>query len=175
MTEYFQEITQCFVTLAISDSVVNPNLPDYSTSTYASLGREIRYVPESTSPMLPNFIPYGPSARQIGRFYPTGTSAPTYSVDDLKPLQTTGLVKTQITVGRWMAICDNENCLDDCAEGFWEKHVVWTSRPSKSLRRSNPWEDVPNAIARSKSMYLEFDCGSRQVHTFSCDDNITYW
>jgi hypothetical protein len=122
MAEYFQQITQRFVTLAISDSVINPNFPDYSTSTYASLGRDIRYVPESSGPMLPNFIPYGPSTHQIGRFYPTGTSAPTYSVDDLKPLQTIGLVKTQITVGRWTAICDNKNCLEDCAEGFWEKY-----------------------------------------------------
>jgi hypothetical protein len=122
MAEYFRQITQRFVTLTISDSVINPNFPDYSTSTYASLGRDIRYVPESSGPMLPNFIPYGPSTHQIGRFYPTGTSAPTYSVDDLKPLQTIGLVKTQITVGRWTAICDNKNCLEDCAEGFWEKY-----------------------------------------------------
>jgi hypothetical protein len=118
MAEYFQQITQRFVTLAISDSVINPNFPYYSTGTYASLGRDIRYVPESSGPMLPNFIPYGPSTHQIGRFYPTGTLAPTYSVDDLKPLQTIGLVKTQITVGRWTAICDNRNC----AEGFWEKY-----------------------------------------------------
>ncbi|KAI4849171.1 hypothetical protein E4T44_03508 [Aureobasidium sp. EXF-8845] len=90
--------------------------------TYASLGRDIRYVPESSGPMLPNFIPYGPSTHQIGRFCPTGTSAPKYSVDDLKPLQTIGLAKTQITVGRWTAICDNKNCLEDCAEGFWEKY-----------------------------------------------------
>ncbi|KAI4850580.1 hypothetical protein E4T44_02658 [Aureobasidium sp. EXF-8845] len=116
MAEYFQEITQRFVTLAISDSVINPDFPDCSTC------RDIRYVPESSGPMLPNFISYGPSTHQIGRFYPTGTSTPSYSVDDLKPLQTIGLVKTQITVGRWTVICDNENCLEDCAEGFWEKY-----------------------------------------------------
>lgn len=109
------------MTLVISEAA-QPNFPDYPTSTYASQGREIRFVPESTGPMRPNFIPCGPSTRMVGRFYPTGTSAPMYSVDDLKPLVTTGTVKSQLTVGRWVAVCDNDSCLEDCAEGFREKN-----------------------------------------------------
>lgn len=120
MAAYFQEITQRFVNLAISQ-VAQPNFPDYSTSTYASQGREICFFPEPSGPMRPNFVPYGPSTRMVGRFYPAGTSAPMYSVDDLKPLVTTGSVKSQLTVGRWAAVCDNDVCLEDCAKCFWEK------------------------------------------------------
>lgn len=100
------------------NSTVNPNSPDFSTSTYEEVGRDFRFTPENAGPMRPNFIPVGTN-RYDGRYYPTGTSCPTYTVGVFKQLETIGTVKKQVTLGRWQAMCDN--CFEDRAEGFWEK------------------------------------------------------
>ncbi|KAG9584413.1 hypothetical protein KCU77_g10443, partial [Aureobasidium melanogenum] len=128
MATFFYNITEAFTALAISEAsaqntnnepIINSNFPDYSTSTYDLQGRDIRFQPEPTGPMRPNFIPYSPSTEMIGRFYPSGTSAPVYSLDKVRKLESAGYLRSQVTVGRWRAMCDV--CFEDCAEGFWEK------------------------------------------------------
>ncbi|KAH0351694.1 hypothetical protein KCU83_g4062, partial [Aureobasidium melanogenum] len=112
MATFFYNITEAFTALAISEAsaqntnnepIINPNFPDYSTSTYDLQGRDIRFQPEPTGPMRPNFIPYGPSTEMIGRFYPSGTSAPVYSLDKVRKLESAGYLRSQVTVGRWRA------------------------------------------------------------------------
>ncbi|CAD0107084.1 unnamed protein product [Aureobasidium uvarum] len=139
MAAFFNDITQALTTLAINDPiqhdrghnpVINPKFPDFSTSTYAARGRDIRFTPEPTGPMRPNFIPDGPSTRLIGRFYPTDTSMPMCSLDVIRPLQTVGTLRSQSTVGRWKAMCDN--CFEHCAEGFWEKACQINTRTKQT-------------------------------------------
>ncbi|KAG9697666.1 hypothetical protein KCU95_g3621, partial [Aureobasidium melanogenum] len=128
MATFFYSITKAFTALAISEGSaqstnigpsINPNFPDYSTSTYNLQGRDLCFHPEPTGPMRPNFIPDGPSTEMIGRFYPSGTSAPVYALDEVRKLENTGYLRSQVTVDRWRAMCDV--CFEDVAEGFWEK------------------------------------------------------
>ena len=140
MAAFFNYLTEQFKALVISESVphdpvnnfisktvindqgdnslIGPNFPDFSTSTYNAQGREFRFFPELAGAMRPNWIPVGTS-RYDGRYYPTGTSCPTYTVAEFKQVEAVGTLKSQVTVGRWKAMCDA--CFEDCAERFWEK------------------------------------------------------
>lgn len=136
MGSFFCNITKAFKNLAVAEPAaqnnepkpnVNPNFPDFSTSEYASLGRDFRFFPEIHNPSRPNFIPRPSSklsytsARVPKRYYPSGTSEQLYTVGEHKRLETVGSLQMQMTVGRWRAMCNNEECLEDCAEGYWEK------------------------------------------------------
>ncbi|KAI4745244.1 hypothetical protein E4T50_04417 [Aureobasidium sp. EXF-12298] len=138
MASFFYSTTKAFTNLAINEPSpknnepkpnVNPNFPDCSTSEYTSLGRDFRFFPEVHKQPRPNFIPrsnakssttYG---RVPGRHYPSGTSEQLYTVGEHKRVEKVGPVQRQMTVGRWRVICNNEECLEDHAEGFWEK--IW--------------------------------------------------
>ncbi|KAG9653767.1 hypothetical protein KCU95_g364, partial [Aureobasidium melanogenum] len=140
MASFFYSITRAFTILAINEFSpqnnepepkpnVNPNFPDFSTSEYTSLGRDFRFFPEVHNQSRPNFIPH-PNAKSSttygrvpGRYYPTGTSEQLYTVGEHKRVEKVGHLKRQMTVGRWRAICNNEECLEDRADGYWEK--VW--------------------------------------------------
>ncbi|KAH0036945.1 hypothetical protein KCU78_g1812, partial [Aureobasidium melanogenum] len=140
MAAFFNHLTQQFANLVLGESVphdpvnnllsrtvihdqgdnplIGPNFPDFSTSTYAAQGREFRFSPEPAGAMRPNWMPVG-NSRYDGRYYPTGTSCPTYTVGDFKQIEAVGILRSQVTMGRWQAMCDR--CSEDCAQGFWEK------------------------------------------------------
>ncbi|KAK6005894.1 hypothetical protein QM012_007536 [Aureobasidium pullulans] len=140
MAAFFNALTQRFRTLVIGESVphdpvknlisstvthdqgdnsiISPNFPDFSTSTYDAQGRDFRFFPEPAGAMRPNWTPVGTS-RYDGQYYPTGTSCPTFTVGEFKQVEAVGTLKSQVTMGRWKAMCDE--CFEDCAQGFWEK------------------------------------------------------
>jgi hypothetical protein len=129
MASFFEDLTQNFRALALGGPApqstgirptVNPNFPDWPTSTYALRGRDFSFFPDIGNQQRPNYVPPSTSGR-VPRFYPTGTSHQLYTIGEYEKLETTGSLKKQITVGRWQAVCDNNACLQDCAEGFWEK------------------------------------------------------
>ncbi|THX75817.1 hypothetical protein D6D04_07153 [Aureobasidium pullulans] len=139
MASFFQQITQAFKSLTVGDQPdqFNPGKtshikdgddsqrqngpPDESSGSgsYLPTDRQFDFVPTTNDPMRPNFVQTGLRSYWIGRYYPTGTSAQTWAIDGCQALEMAGDLRKQVTVGRWIAVCDS--CLLDCAGGQWEK------------------------------------------------------
>ncbi|KAI4733387.1 hypothetical protein E4T50_16069 [Aureobasidium sp. EXF-12298] len=92
MASFFEDLTQNFRALALGGSTpqrtgirptVNPNFPDWPTSTYTLRGRDFGFFPDTGNPRRPNYVPPSTSGR-VPRFYPTGTSHQLYTVDKSK-------------------------------------------------------------------------------------------
>jgi len=156
MASFFEDITQNFKALALGDSTsqsangqttTNPNFPNWSTRTYALRGRDFNFFPDTDNQRRPNYVPPSTSGR-VPRFYPTGTSEQLYTVGEYKQLETIGSLKKQTTVGRWQAICDNDSCLQDCAEGFWEK-TCQVNVDTKHVTRSTQFMGRCNKCGRN--------------------------
>jgi len=147
MASFFHHITQAFRSLTVgvqSDRSISVkssdlekvnnarrqnNFPDEDSGSYNPQAREFDFVPIANDPMRPNFVQTGLRSYWIGRYYPSGTSAQTWTIDDCRGLETAGDFRKQVTVGRWIAVCGS--CLLDCAEGQWEKTFEVNMRNKK--------------------------------------------
>ncbi|THX66457.1 hypothetical protein D6D05_10260 [Aureobasidium pullulans] len=118
MASFFQQITQASKSLTVGDQPDQSNPgkashikegddsqrqngpPDESSGSgsYLPTDRQFDFVPTTNDPMRPNF---------------------TWAIDGCTALEMAGDLRKQVTVGRWIAVCDS--CLLDCAGGQWEK------------------------------------------------------
>ena len=102
MASFFEDLTQNFSVLALGDSTpqstakrptINPNFPNWPTSTYALRGRDFSFFPTTNNQGRPNYVPPSTSGR-VPRFYPTGTSHQLYTVGEYKQIETIGSKET---------------------------------------------------------------------------------